>query len=102
MPKLAIIGNFNPGSKSHQATNAAIAHSSQLLNFSLSSEWIPTENIDENFKEIVQTYDGFWIAPGSPYKNMQAVLRIIGFARLHGIPTLDTWGGFQHLKSWAC
>ena len=97
MPKLAIIGDFNPDSKSHQATNAAIAHSSQLLKTSLSYEWIPTENIDENFKEIVQTYNGFWIAPGSPYKNMQAVLRIIEYARLHSIPTLGTCGGFQHM-----
>lgn len=95
--RLAIIGDFNVSSATHTATNAAITHSNALLNLPVAFEWVPTETIEENFETITQTYDAYWIAPGSPYKSFQGVLKIIAFARQHKIPTIGTCGGFQHM-----
>jgi CTP synthase (UTP-ammonia lyase) len=56
-----------------------------------------TERIETEFEIIISSYDGFLIAPGSPYKSMTGVLKIIEYARTHQIPTLGTCGGFQHM-----
>jgi CTP synthase (UTP-ammonia lyase) len=95
--KLAIIGDFNSSFRPHVATNEAIEHSKQSLDFTFETNWISTDYISENLNEIVDTYNGFWIAPGSPYKSMTGALEIIKYARLNNIPTLGTCGGFQHM-----
>jgi len=95
--KLAIIGDFNPSSQTHIATNAAIEHSKKSLQAELDAEWVSTDSIMANFPAIVEEYKGFWIAPGSPYKSMAGALEIIKYARLNNIPTLGTCGGFQHM-----
>ncbi|HZY36113.1 MAG TPA: hypothetical protein VFE53_05665 [Mucilaginibacter sp.] len=95
--KLAIIGDFNPTSRTHIATNSAIEHSKKFLQADLHFEWIPTDSIMANFSAITAQYQGFWIAPGSPYKSMAGALEIIKYARLNNIPTLGTCGGFQHM-----
>lgn len=95
--KLAIIGDFNSSFRPHVATNEAIAHSIQYLNIDLKVDWIPTDQINSNFETIVDSYRGFWIAPGSPYNNMEGALRLIQHARLNNIPTIGTCGGFQHM-----
>lgn len=95
--KLAIIGDFDINFRPHEATNEAISHSLRHCNLKVQSEWISTDSIEANFKEIVSTFNGFWIAPGSPYKSMSGVLEIIKYARLNNIPTLGTCGGFQHM-----
>lgn len=96
MKKLAIIGDFNPNSHTHQATNQAIFHSSQFLNKKILYDWISTDDAENNFSEIIQQYTAFWIAPGL-HKNMNGTLRIIEYARRNIIPTLGTCGGFQHM-----
>jgi len=95
--KLAIIGDFNPSSKTHVATNAAIEHSKSFLHAGILADWVPTDAIMANFPSIVDEYQGFLIAPGSPYKSMAGALEIIKYARLNNIPTLGTCGGFQHM-----
>jgi len=95
--KLAIIGDYNPSSQTHIATNAAIEHSKKLLKTDLEVSWVPTDSIMANFQATTSTCHGFWIAPGSPYKSMTGALEIIKYARLNNIPTLGTCGGFQHM-----
>lgn len=95
--KLAIIGDFKPDNSTHTGTNQALQHAAQYAGISLDFKWIPTDNIDGIFNEIIAVYDAFLIAPGSPYKDMKAVLRIIQYARMHGRPVLGTCGGFQHM-----
>src|SRR5262249_29243234 len=41
--------------------------------------------------------NAIWIAPGSPYKNMDAALAAIRYARENQVPLLGTCGGFQHI-----
>ena len=95
--KLAVIGDFNPSFRPHVATNEAISHSTNFLNIDLTTDWIPTNLINDNFENIIKDYQGFWIAPGSPYNNMEAALKLIEYARLNNIPTFGTCGGFQHM-----
>jgi CTP synthase (UTP-ammonia lyase) len=64
----AIIDEFNPGSETHAATNNAIEHSKKLLETDLKVSWISTEEISE---ALLKHFHGFWVAPGSPYKNMK-------------------------------
>ncbi len=95
--KLAIIGDFNASFRPHVATNEAIEHTKQIMNLQVDTDWISTDDIIDNFKSIIDTYAGYWIAPGSPYKSMTGALDIIKYARLNNIPTLGTCGGFQHM-----
>jgi CTP synthase (UTP-ammonia lyase) len=95
--KLAVIGDFNSSFRPHTATNEVIEHAKRHLNLELEADWIPTDSIMTNIVSIVNSYQGFWIAPGSPYKSMTGALEIIKYARLNNIPTLGTCGGFQHM-----
>jgi len=92
---IAIIGDYNIHTRSHAATDAALSHSADWLGLSINYDWIPTNNIHTNFDEIVNKYNSFWIAPGGPFNNMNAVIDIIKYARENNKPTIGTCGGFQ-------
>lgn len=96
-PRIAVIGDYNDNFRPHAATNEAIEHSIRELGAALLWEWVGTDSIENRYEDITATYSGFWIAPGSPYKNMSAALRIIKFARGNNIPVIGTCGGFQHM-----
>jgi CTP synthase (UTP-ammonia lyase) len=95
---LAIVADFDAGSKSHAATNAAIAHSVSALGFAVEPQWIGTAEIarPDGLKRLAQ-FSGIWIGPGSPYKSMEGALSAIHFARENSVPLLGTCGGFQHI-----
>ena len=95
--KLAIIGDYNASFRPHVATNEAVEQVKKFLNISLQVDWIATDTILSNLDFICKSYDGFWIAPGSPYKSMEGALKIIAYARENKVPTLGTCGGFQHI-----
>jgi CTP synthase (UTP-ammonia lyase) len=95
---LAIFADFDPGSKSHIATNEAVAHSAAGLGLAVETRWIATTELDQpkGLKRL-EEFDGFWIGPGSPYASMDGALAAIRMARERGIPLLGTCGGFQHI-----
>jgi len=97
MVKLGIIGDYNESVHSHVMTNQAFDHISGIPGITFQYEWVATDRIELEFALITQSYNGFLIAPGSPYKSMQGVLKIIEYARTNRIPTLGTCGGFQHM-----
>jgi CTP synthase (UTP-ammonia lyase) len=97
MLHLAIIGDYNATNPSHVVTNEAFDHVSNLPGMSFQYEWVDTERAEPDFDTITKTYDGYLISPGSPYKSMSGVLKVIEYARTHNIPTLGTCGGFQHM-----
>lgn len=94
MKKLSILGDYNPSSETHIATNSAINHSQKMLGNNLNSVWISTDDISE---DILKSSHGFLVAPGSPYKNMEKIISAIEYARVNHIPILGTCGGFQHM-----
>jgi len=94
MPRIAILGEFTPAFKPHLATNAAIRHSRDALEIAIEGDWISTADIG---MPLFQRYSGVWVAPGSPYKNLDLTLWAIQQARENGVPCFGTCGGFQHM-----
>lgn len=94
MKSIAVIGEFMPTFKPHISTNAAIEHSCIALNLDVDVVWVSTEDIDSS---SFSSFSGIWVAPGSPYKNMEKTLWAIQYAREKHIPCFGTCGGFQHI-----
>jgi CTP synthase (UTP-ammonia lyase) len=94
--KIAILGDFNPGYKTHHGLNDSIRHTRNHFRDDIQFDWIGTDifPVATAFRKL---YAGLWIAPGSPYKNMQNVLDAITYTREHDIPTFGNCGGFQHM-----
>ena len=95
---LAIVADFDPESKSHVATNAAIAHSAEALGLGIEPRWIGTGDLARpgGLKQL-SGFNGLWIGPGSPYVSMGGALSAIRLAREQEIPLFGTCGGFQHI-----
>src|SRR5271169_4638172 len=95
--RIGILGDFNPEFRSHHATNEALQHAAAKLNQRVESEWIPTASVLEaNGQKRLESFDGIWASPGSPYKSFDGMLRGIEFARRRDWPFLGTCGGFQY------
>lgn len=94
--RIAILGDFNPVYSTHHALNNSIRQVKKLFHEEIQFDWISTDIL--NFKTAFNNlYSGLWIAPGSPYKDMQNVLNTITYVRQNNIPTLGNCGGFQHM-----
>ena len=94
MKSIALLGEFTPTFKPHIATNAAIEHSRNMLGISVEGVWVSTQDIEPS---LFSRFSGIWVAPGSPYKNMDKTLWAIQYARENNIPCFGTCGGFQHI-----
>lgn len=91
---VAIIGEYSPAFAPHLETDAALCHSAFARGLEVDAIWLSTSGLDES---RLREFQGIWIAPGSPYKDMEGALRAIRLAREMGIPCLGTCGGFQHM-----
>ncbi len=100
MPKaltVGVIGDFNPRSETHTATNLSFNHSASSLEVEVNVEWVPTRSLEEHAKDRLDHFDALLCAPGSPYESMKGALNGIRFARENDRPFLGTCGGFQHV-----
>lgn len=89
--RIGIIGDFNPDLRPHTATNDALRHAAQALSIDVSPIWIPTPDLDRpDTERVLETYDGLWAAPCSPYESMEGALRGIRFARECNWPFVGT------------
>ena len=89
--RIGILGDFNPEFRSHHATNDALQHAAAKLNLPVESEWISTPSVLEpNAQKMLESFDGIWAAPGSPYKSFTGMLRGIEFARTRDWPFVGT------------
>jgi CTP synthase (UTP-ammonia lyase) len=91
---IALIGEYDPAFKPHVLTDAAIKHSRSILRVNVDAIWVSTDDIDTF---LFERFSGVWIAPGSPYRNMDTTLWVIGYARENNVPCFGTCGGFQHM-----
>ncbi|THB75020.1 MAG: CTP synthase [Desulfobacteraceae bacterium] len=94
MQRLSILGDYDPSSETHAATDAAIANSLTSMGIDMEITWVMTPEIN---KDVLEVSDGFLVAPGSPYRDLGKVLSAIQFARENRVPALGTCGGFQHM-----
>ena len=89
--KIGIVGDFDPGNVSHTATVDALGQAANFLAIDLKTEWLPTDALENNAIEFsIKRFDGFWGAPGSPYKSENGALRAIQHCRENGWPFLGT------------
>jgi CTP synthase (UTP-ammonia lyase) len=95
--RIGILGDFNPEFRSHHATPDSLQHAAHKLDLKVESEWIPTPSlIGSGAEKILESFDGLWAAPGSPYKSFDGMLEGIEFARRRDWPFLGTCAGFQY------
>jgi CTP synthase (UTP-ammonia lyase) len=95
--RIGILGDFNPAFRSHHATNDALQHAAKKLGCTVESAWVSTPSLLEcDPKSSLESFDGLWAAPGSPYKSFDGMLKGIEFARVNDWPFLATCGGFQY------
>jgi CTP synthase (UTP-ammonia lyase) len=95
--RIGILGDFNPAFRSHDATNDSLQHAAKKLGYPVESEWVSTPSLLEpDRKPSLESFDGLWAAPGSPYKSFDGMLKGIEFARVHDWPFLATCSGFQY------
>ena len=81
---ICVVGDFDPGNETHRATNEALAHAPGSLPF----EWLATDTVGAG--EPLSGYGGIFIAPASPYRDMDGALRAIRYARERGVPLVGT------------
>jgi CTP synthase (UTP-ammonia lyase) len=88
-PRIAVLGDRDPSLTTHRELDATLA----LLGADVDASWCATDGADAARPEA---FDGLWVAPGTPYRDGDAVLAAIGHARRSGTPLLGTCGGFQY------
>jgi len=95
--RIGILGDFNPEFRSHHATNDSLQHAARKLGIQVEAPWLATPSLLEpGALAVLDSCDGLWASPGSPYKSFDGMLKGIEFARVHDRPFLATCGGFQY------
>jgi len=89
--RIGILGDFNPEFRSHHATNDSLQHAAAKLDMPVESAWIPTPSLLEpEAEKNLESFDGLWASPGSPYKSFEGMLKGIEFARRRDWPFVAT------------
>lgn len=87
--RIAVLGDRDAGYVTHRELDAALA----LFPDWVDARWIATDSAGAR---ALEERDGLWVAPGSPYRDNDAVLAAIAYARENEIPMLATCSGFQY------
>jgi CTP synthase (UTP-ammonia lyase) len=89
--KVGIVGDYDPKSRFHVATNEALGHAAHSVSASVDFSWLPTPSLeDQSVGTSLGRFDAIWCAPGSPYRSMDGALRAVRFAREMGWPFIGT------------
>ncbi|GII96148.1 CTP synthase C-terminal region-related (seleno)protein [Sinosporangium siamense] len=94
--QVAVVGDLRPGFPPHMATDDALRHAAAHLGVGVDIRWLPTEPLESDLGEV-KAADVLWCAPGSPYLSLAGALAALRHGREHGVPTLGTCGGCQHM-----
>src|SRR5438552_1799930 len=95
--RIGILGDFQPKAPNLPAIEKSLQHASAKLQIAVEGKWIPTPSIlESNAQKMLESFDGIWASPGSPYKSFEGMLKGIEFARTRDWPFLGTCGGFQY------
>ena len=95
--RIGILGDYDPTSPTLPAIEKSLQHSADKLNISVEAEWLATPSLLEpKTQKRLETFDGIWAAPGSPFKSFDGMLKGIEFARRRDWPFLGTCAGFQY------
>jgi CTP synthase (UTP-ammonia lyase) len=90
MGSVAVVGDRDERYETHRGIDRVLSS----LPDGLTGAWHGTSGLNV---DGVAEADAVWIAPGTPYRDREAVLDVIRRARETGQPLLGSCGGFQHL-----
>jgi len=94
---IGIFGEYDPASPTLPAIEKSIQHAAKELKITVEVRWLSTDSLSgPELEKKLETFDGLWAAPGSPYKSFDGMLRGIEFARRRDWPFLGTCGGCQY------
>jgi CTP synthase (UTP-ammonia lyase) len=93
---VAVVGDFDETFTPHPATNEALRHAAVRVGVDVSVRWLATEQLEDDLSGV-RAADALWCAPGSPYRSLLGAVRAVRHGREHGVPTLGTCGGCQHM-----
>lgn len=96
--RIALVGDYHPDIPAHVAIPRALELAANDLGCVFEITWMQTDSpaLSTQPPHALDSYDGIWCVPGSPYASMHGALHTITFARQHNIPFLGTCGGSQH------
>jgi CTP synthase (UTP-ammonia lyase) len=95
--RIGIIGDYDPKSPTLPAVEKSLQHAAAQLNLPVEAEWLATPSLlQDGAQKKLESFDGLWAAPGSPYQSFDGMLKGIEFARRCDWPFLGTCGGFQY------
>ena len=87
---IAALGDRDLEYVTHREIDAAM----RLVPDGIDLRWVAT---DSREARRIDSFDGLWALPGTPYRDDDAVYTAIRFAREQGMPVLGTCGGFQYM-----
>lgn len=91
--RVGLIGDRDLSVTAHRAIEQALPLTAAAIGIRVEYEWLATDAIDV---ARLPYFNGLWCVPASPYRDTEAVLDAIRYAREQAIPFLGTCGGFQH------
>jgi CTP synthase (UTP-ammonia lyase) len=96
MTTIGLVGDFDPEVTAHRAIPGALELAAASLGMSVDQRWLATDRIAGPDWPLVESCDGLWCVPASPYRSTEGALEAIRYARESETPFLGTCGGFQH------
>lgn len=94
--RAGVIGDDHPDVPAYDVIREALRHAAHALDVAVETEWLPTAGLGDQVEAELARYDALWCGPWGPYRNTDAALRAIRYARERGLPFLGTCAGFQH------
>ncbi len=91
--RIALLGDFDAAITAHQAIPLALALAANKLMLKIDFDWIDSDRLD---LALLRNYHALWCVPNSPYRDRDAVLTAITYARENNLAYLGTCAGFQH------
>src|SRR4051812_28030720 len=88
--RVGLIGDYKEQHRAHQAIPKALQAASEGVEL----VWIPTDSTED--ARVLEGFDGFWCAPGMPYRSAEGAMAAIRYARVTRTPFLGTSAGFQY------
>ena len=71
--RVAVIGDYNEKYISHPQTGGAVVAAGHRLGIDAAYEWIETSFLAEAVG-VLDTFDGYWMAPGGQYQSLDGAL----------------------------
>jgi CTP synthase (UTP-ammonia lyase) len=87
--RILALGDRDPAQITHRELDSAFA----LMPDGVECSWTATDSREAC---DLQSADGIWLLPGTPYRDDWAAYAAIEFCRTSGTPFLGTCGGFQY------